>query len=83
MIRRELQNLGEHSATKELQADEMPLIPPTIPSSLVDYGADEFVEGSSSMSMDVEHPLPVLDPQGPTLAANLDGMLFLYRISLF
>ena len=56
-------------------------ISPALTSPLLDSGAvDEFVEGSSSTVMDVEHLLP--ECQGLTPAASLDGMLILFRIFL-
>ena len=75
MIRQELQDLRKAKPT--------PLISPIIPSSLSNLdGNDEFVEGSSSMPMEVEYPSLEPGPQAPTTAPRLDGMLTLSQVSL-
>jgi hypothetical protein len=74
-IRRELQDRRMHSTTNQLQAEAKSVIARTIPSSLIDLNAgSEFVEGSSSMPMEIsEYPLLELDLQEPTTAPRLSG----------
>jgi hypothetical protein len=62
MIQRELQDseLRPHSTTNQIQAEAMSLISPKIYSSLRD---NNFMEGSSSMPMEVEYPSLDLHPQ--------------------
>lgn len=77
MIRKELRDIkGAHAIVNQLQAEATRSPSPT-PSCLVGFGANtEFVEGSSSVHMEVDYPSPEMDIQEPTTTAvNLDGTL--------
>lgn len=70
IIQRELQELRAHS-TNQTHTEETT---PKIPSSSTNFDVNnEFAEGSGSMSMEVEYPLPELDSQDAT--QRLNGML--------
>ena len=76
IIRRELRELRAHSMANQLHIEATP-IPPKIPSS--SDANNEFVEGSSSMSMEVEYPSPALDPQGMlTLSSSLRCLFLMF-----
>jgi hypothetical protein len=80
MIQKELRDIKRrtHETVNQLQAEATRSPSPTLPSCLIGSGANsEFVEGSSSVHMEVDYPsLPVeTDSQEPTTAVNLDGML--------
>jgi hypothetical protein len=76
MIRKELRDVKHtHAIVNQLQAEATQSPSPTLPSCL---GANtEFVEGSSSVHMEVDYHDPSLemDSQEPTTAVNLDGTL--------
>ena len=79
MIRKELRNINlkcvPHAIVDQLQT-EARLPSPTLPSCIIGFGANtEFVEGSSSVHMEVDYPSLGTDSQEPTTAVNLDGML--------
>jgi hypothetical protein len=73
MIQRELQDseLRPHSTTNQIQAEAMSLISPKIYSSLRD---NNFMEGSSSMPMEVEYPSLDLHPQDSVTVTVPSGM---------
>jgi hypothetical protein len=75
IIRKELRDVNRaHAIANQLQAEATPS--PTLPSCLIGFGTNtEFVEGSSSVHMEVDYPSPEMDSQEPTTAVNLDGML--------
>jgi len=79
MIRKELRDVKHtHAIVNQLQAEATRSPSPTLPSRLIGFGANtEFVEGSSSVHMEVDHddPSPEMDSQEPTTAVNLDGTL--------
>jgi len=81
-IRRELQDLCTHPAPNQFQVEETPLVSPAITSSLITSDANnEFVEGSSSIAIEIEYPSPELDPEESTTAPSL-GMLTLSQLFL-
>lgn len=81
MIQKELRDIKRaHEIVNQLQAEATRSPSPTLPSCLIGFRANsEFVEGSSSVHMEVDYPsesLPMeTDSQEPTTAVNLDGML--------
>jgi hypothetical protein len=81
MIRKELRDVNRaHAIANQLQAEAMRSSSPTLPSSscLIGFSANtgtEFVEGSSSVHMEVDYPSPEMDSKEPTTAVNLDGTL--------
>ncbi|KAF8798516.1 hypothetical protein BYT27DRAFT_7122910 [Phlegmacium glaucopus] len=77
MIRRELhQDLHTHSTTNRFQVEATPPVSLTIPSSLINLDANnEFVEGSSSIPIEVEYMSPELDPQEPHNSIDMFGPL--------
>ncbi|KAF8804428.1 hypothetical protein BYT27DRAFT_7106461 [Phlegmacium glaucopus] len=74
MIRKELRDVKcEHAIINQLQVEVTPPLSPTIPPCCVDFSANnEFVEGSSSVPMEVDHPPLESDPREPTTVPNHD-----------
>jgi hypothetical protein len=77
MIRKELRDIKHtHAIANQLRAEATRSPSPTLPSCLIGFGTNtEFVEGSSSVHMEVDYPSPEMDSQEPTTAVNLDGTL--------
>ena len=77
MIRKELRDVERtHAIVDQLQAEATWSPSPTLSSCLISFGANaEFVEGSSSVHMEVDYPSLEMDSQEPTTAVNLDGTL--------
>jgi len=77
MIRKELRDVKHtHAIVNQLQAEATRSPSPTLPSCPIGFGTNtEFVEGSSSVHMEVDYPSLEMDSQEPTTAVNLDGML--------
>jgi hypothetical protein len=84
MIRSELQHFKSTDSTaNELRTEAAPLTTPTIPSSHIDFSVDnEFVEGASSLPMEVDYRPPEIGSQGPPTASNHEGSFILSQISL-
>ena len=82
LIRKELQESRIHSTNNELHS-EATLIPPQIPSSLTYFDVNnDFVEGSSSMPMEVDYPLPELNLQDATVTAQCLNSTLTFSSSL-
>jgi hypothetical protein len=76
-IREELQALRTKSINQQLQlqAERMPSASPLAPAALVNASVnEEFIEGSSSMPMEVEYMLPGFDHQELTTGPSLHGI---------
>ena len=76
MIQKELRDIKRaHTIVNQFRAEGTQSPLPTLPSCLIGFSTDgEFVEGSSSVHMEVDYPSPETGSREPTTAVNLDGM---------